>query len=289
MRIRCYSCLVLTMTATAAAAGLHAQSAAPLPEPSGFVQEVRRNLQTDRILQRDYAYREKRIDVRRDDRGAETGRTEKVFDVFPSPDGTDRFRRIVSINGEAPDAASVESAERLRQNAVRERQARIERETPAQRASRLRDEYEDRRKENDIIDDAFRVYDFRLTGREMLDGFETIVMTFTPAPNVAPRSSEGKILQKFSGRAWVAERSHQLMRLEMESSDDVSFGFGLLARMNKGSQVIFQRRPVDGDHAGDVWLPSELRYTGGGRVLLLKKLRLEGVREYSHYRALVRD
>jgi hypothetical protein len=35
-----------------------------------------------------------------------------------------------------------------------------------------------------------------------------------------------------------------------------------------------------------VWLPSELRYSGDGRVLLLKKLRVEAIREYSDYKAL---
>ena len=58
-------------------------------------------------------------------------------------------------------------------------------------------------------------------------------------------------------------------------------GFGFLARLYKGSRVVFQRRQV----SDGVWLPSEFRYSGGGRVLLLKKLRVEGIREYSDYQA----
>jgi hypothetical protein len=271
--------LLLCAAAAAVAVNLHAQPAPLLPDATAFLRDVRRNLESDRFLQSGYAYREKRTDVRRDNRGTE---------VFPSANGTDRERRLISVNGAPADVASVEAAERQRLYRIRERQRQIDRETPAQREKRLQEEEEERRKENEMIDDAFRVYDFSPTGRETLDGFETIVMTFTPVAGVVPRTSEGKMLQKFSGRAWIAERNHQLMRLEMESSDDVTFGFGLLARMNKGSQVVFQRRPIDGDRPGEVWLPSELRYTGGGRVLLLKKLRVEGVREYSQYRALVR-
>jgi hypothetical protein len=71
------------------------------------------------------------------------------------------------------------------------------------------------------------------------------------------------------------------MRLEVESTGDVTFGFGILARLHKGSRMAFERRPVN-----DVWLPSELRYSGDGRVLLVKKLRVEEIREYSGYQVL---
>lgn len=231
MRTPLRSCLLLAFSATTT---VWAQAGRALPDQTEFLQQLRSNLQSTRLLQRRYAYREKRIEIRRDQTGAEIGRTEKVFDVYP----------------------------------------------PAEREAWLRDEAEDRRKENEIVDDAFRVYCFHLTGREDLDGYETIAFAFAPVPGAAPRTGEGKLLQKFSGRAWVAERDHQLMRLEVESTDDVSFGFGLLARLRKGSQMVFERRPVN-----DVWLPSELRYSGDARVLLLKKLRLEGIREYSDYRA----
>lgn len=231
MAIPLRSSLLLALTATAT---VWAQAERALPDQTEFLQQLRSNLQSARLLQRRYAYREKRIDIRRDETGAEIGRTEKVFDV-----------------------------------------------DPARRETRLRDEAGDRRNENEIVDDVFRVYSFHLTGREELDGHETIAFTFQPVPGATPRTSEGKLLRKFSGRAWVAERDHQLMRLEVESTDDVSFGFGLLARLHKGSQMVFECRPVN-----DVWLPSELRYSGDARVLLVKKLHLERIREYSDYRAI---
>jgi hypothetical protein len=272
------SCLLLALSATAT---VWAQAERPLPDQAAFLQEVRSTLQSDQLLQKHYTYREKRTDVRRDDRGAEVGRTEKVFEVYPAPKGTEAYRRLISVDGVPSDGAKHEDADRAQLTAMLDRLRQIQSETPSQREKRLRGEAEDERDENEIVDDAFRLYSFHLTGRETLDGHETIAFTFTPVPGVTPRTSEGKLLQKFSGRAWVAERCHQLMRLEVESTDDVSFGFGLLARFYKGSQMVFQRRQVN----ETVWLPSELRYSGGGRVLLLKKLRVEGIREYSDYKA----
>jgi hypothetical protein len=278
MAIHIRSCLLLALFAPAT---VWAQDARPLPDQSELLQQLRSNLQSDRLLQSRYTFREKRIDVRRDDHGSEVGRTEKVFDVYPALKGTEAYRRLISVDGVPPGRDSLVEAERLRRSAMVDRARQAQNEKPSQREKRLRDEVEDQRKENDIIDDAFRLYGFRLTGREMLDGHEAIALTFIPLPGVTPRTSEGKLLQKFSGRAWVDERDHQLMRLEVESVDDVSFGFGFIARLHKGSQMVFQRRPVN-----DVWLPSELRYSGDGRVLLLKKLRVEAIREYSDYKAL---
>ena len=264
-----------------APATVWAQDARPLPDQTELLQQLRTNLQSDRLLQSRYTFREKRTDVRRDDHGTEVGRSEKVFDVYPALKGSDAYRRLISVDGVPPGRDSLEVAEHLRRSAMVDRARQVQNETPSQREKRLRDEADDRRKENDIVDDAFRLYRFRLTGRETLDGHEAIALTFTPVPGATPRTSEGKLLQKFAGRAWVDERDRQLMRLEVESVDDVSFGFGFIARLHKGSQMVFQRRPVN-----DVWLPSELRYSGDGRVLLLKKLRVEAIREYSDYRAL---
>jgi hypothetical protein len=241
------SCLILALSATATVA---AQPTRSLPDETAFLQTVRTNLQRDRALQSRYTYREKRIDIQRDGTGAETGRTEKVLEI------------------------------------ERNRDEQLRTETAAQREKRLREEADDIRKENALIDDAFQLYRFELIGREMLDGHEAIVVMFAPAPGAKPRTDEGKVLLKFSGRAWIAERDHQLMRVEVESMDDVTFGMGLLARIHKGSQMVFQRRPLRTD--ASVWLPFELRYSGGGRLLLVKKMRVDRIREYSDYKAVDR-
>jgi hypothetical protein len=258
---------------------------APLPDQASFLQETRSALQNGRQLQSQYTHREKRTEVRVGDEGEVIGKSVKVFDVYPTPAGADAYRRLISVNGIPVDREKLEQTDRERRNALLECSRQLERETPSQREQRLRSEAESRRKENETIDDAFRLYDFRIIGRERIDGYDAILVTFSPAQGVTPRTTEGKLLQKFSGRAWVAESDHQLIRFEGESIDDVSMGFGLLARLYKGSHVVFQRRKV----SEGVWLPSELRYSGGGRVLLVRKLRVEGIREYSDYRALSED
>ena len=121
--------------------------------------------------------------------------------------------------------------------------------------------------------------------REPVDGIDTILATLTPKRGAKPRTADGKLMQKFKARAWISESDHELARVEIEAIDDLSFGLGLLARVHKGTVATYQRRKVD----GTTWLPAEVTWTGSGRVLLLRRLRLQGVSEFSNYRRYTVD
>ena len=262
-------------------AGAPAPSA-PLPDQTRFLQQVRIKLESDRFLQRRYTYREKRTDVRLNDQGEVIGKSVKIFEVYPATSSTEAYKRPISVDGLPVDRETLESDDRDHRNQVLERLRRLEQESPNQRERRLRLEAEGERKENETIDDAFGLYDFRLIGRERFGGYDAVLLRFVPTPGFEPRTIEGRLLKNFSGRAWVAESDCQLIRVEVEAMGDVSMGFGFLARFYKGSHVVFERHKV----SDAVWLPSELSYSAGGRVLLVRKLRVEGVREYSDYKEL---
>jgi hypothetical protein len=55
---------------------------------------------------------------------------------------------------------------------------------------------------------------------------------------------------------------------------------GLLAKIDKGTTASYERRKVN----NEVWLPGKVTWTAGARVLLLKRLRLRGISEFSGYR-----
>ena len=132
----------------------------------------------------------------------------------------------------------------------------------------------------EAVKEIFAVFDLRMTGREPLEGHDTIVIALTPRRGVKAKTSDGKMMQKFTGRAWVSESEYELVRLEVEAIDTVSSGLGVLARMHKGSKGAFQRRKVNGEE----WLPASATYTGSARVALLKVMRRAGTSEFSGYK-----
>jgi len=135
------------------------------------------------------------------------------------------------------------------------------------------------------IDDLFRIYDIRMIRREPIDGHVTILATLDPKAGVRPQTDDGKIMRNFKARAWVSESDYELVRIEIEAVSDLSFGMGLLARVHKGTIATYERRKVN----GEVWLPAKVTWTASGRVLLLRRLRLRGISEFSAYRKFAVD
>jgi hypothetical protein len=146
--------------------------------------------------------------------------------------------------------------------------------------ARLARKARERQEEQDVIDDVFAVYEIRLIGREMLDGRPTLVTTLTPRKQARTKSDAGKFLKKVRGKAWVNEADRQVVRTELEAVDDITFGFGLLARMQKGSTMMFRRTLVN----GEIWLPAEAQYSVVGKTLVFRKFSLESTTRFSEYR-----
>ena len=92
-------------------------------------------------------------------------------------------------------------------------------------------------------------------------------------------------MRHFKARAWISESDYELVRVEIEAIDNLSFGLGLLARVHKGTVATYERRKVD----DEAWLPKQVTWTASARVLLVRRLRLRGVSEFSNYRKFTVD
>ena len=87
-------------------------------------------------------------------------------------------------------------------------------------------------------------------------------------------------MRHFKVQAWISESDHELVKLDAEAVDTLSFGLGVLARLHKGARLSFLRRKIN----EEVWLPAVVSYSGSARVSLLFTLRRGGTSEYSGYR-----
>ena len=109
---------------------------------------------------------------------------------------------------------------------------------------------------------------------------ETVVATLVPKPNFKPRTDAGEFLKKFKATAWVSESEYQLVRLDAQAIDDVTFGWGIVGRIHEGARAVFERTKVN----DEVWLPSRTTFTGTGRALLFRTFDVNSVTTYSDYK-----
>jgi hypothetical protein len=253
----------------AAARGGDEPAAAPLPDARAFLAEVRERIHTDDFLLDQYTFTEKQTERRLDGEGNVKKVTSASYEVYPSAEPGHTYRKLVERDGKALPVDDLAKEDRKQQ----EKEAKAAARSPEVQAER-------RRKEAQAVEELFRLYDIRIVGREAIEGREAILVTFAPRPGIETATRAGKVLKKFSGRAWIDEADRQIVRVEAELTDDLSFGFGILAKVKKGSRAEMQRRKVN----DEVWLPAEARFVGHARLFLVKGLNIDTHSEYSDYK-----
>lgn len=255
----------------------------PLPDFGTFAAQVKKHLATDDERQSGYVFNERRVEQKLDAAGRVTDETVRTYEVYPGLPGEDRYRRLIEEDGRATpsDRLAKQDSERRKKADRYERKQAVasERQKDARQQDKARQEY------SAAVDDIFRVYDILMVRREAIDGHNTIFATLTPRPDSRPQTDDGKVMRHFKARAWISESDFELVRVEIEAVDNLSFGLGLLARVHKGTVATYQRRKVN----GETWLPAEVTWTASARVMLLRRLRLRGISEFSNYRRYTVD
>ena len=252
----------------------------PLPGIDELLEKVRGNLRSDRYVLRNYTYNESQEIVELDKKGQPRKTKTRVFDIFPSTADEITYRRLVSKDGKRVEETRLrkqdrEHAERVRKYArkARKRGVSVQSELEASEGEALR-------KEERALDQILQLYEFTIRGRESVDGHQTLIVDFTPRPNFKVTMKEVKPLKKISGRVWISEDDYQLVRIEAETLKSLKFGLGVIARLNKGAHLTFQRRKVN----DEIWLPAEAFFQGTGRILVFKGFRFQARSEYSDYK-----
>ncbi len=251
-----------------------------LPDTKELIEKVRQHLRTDRELQTQYTYLEKRSDVKVSKLGKVQVGPQRTFEVYPG-DGPGRtYKRLVAVDGKPLDPAELARRDEEHRQAVLARVESEKNESPDDKAKRLKKAADERREEREVIDDGFAVYDIKLIGEEPLEGCRTVIATLTPRPNAPTHTDLGNYFKKFKGRAWVCEDDYQVARIEMEAIDDITIGWGLVGRVHEGSKFTFRRTKVN----NEIWLPAEAKFEASGRTLLFRKFQLFTVTSYSDYK-----
>jgi hypothetical protein len=256
------------------------QDSRPLPELNAFLARIKDNLKSDRLLLSQYTYSMKST-TRYLDKESRIKKTEiREYEVYPSLDEDMPYQKLISENGRPLDSGKLEEQDQKYKKKADARARKLAGERNSDQEQRMAREAEESRKERETIEDLLRLYAFTLLRREIIDGHSAIWIEFTPKSQYQPQTRDGDLLKKFGGRALISDTDYQVIRVDAELINDLHFGLGLLARVQKGAQLSFIRRKVN----NEIWLPAEFRFSGSARVLLLKQLRVESTSLFSDYK-----
>lgn len=247
----------------------------PLPDFDTLYKTVRENLARAQRSVHLYAFKERRTDIHTNPFGKlGTGGT-RLSDVYPSATPRLTYRRVIERNGRPVSASELMQQDRDYRTRVAE----------VQRRPRSGDQLRPEQRGERMINDVVETLQFTVDGRAMRDGVQTIVVRFTPKASARPVTREGRIAQKFAGTVWIDEAEAEVMRVEAKAVDELSYGYGFVARLGEGTTALMIRKPVD----RDIWMPTELRINGRGRAALVRRLVIDFVVEWFDYRRLPAD
>jgi hypothetical protein len=272
--------VILTALAVLVAAGVAWPVQAPLPDTTAFLREVRVRLASNDELRAGYAYRERRTQINLNPFGRMGSGPVELFEVFPGPEPELTYRRLIERDGRALGPREIAEQDREHLAKLERHRRERARESARDRARREAREAEERAEAAERSDEVLALFDYRIVRRDRHDAHPAIVLEFEPKPDASPRSREARVAAVFKGRAWIHEHLHELMRLEATAMDDVSFGFGMIARLHEGATTRILRHQFEPGR----WLPAESRFEGTGRALLFRRVTFNSVHEFFDYR-----
>ena len=117
---------------------------------------------------------------------------------------------------------------------------------------------------------------FELAGREGA----LLRFTFRPNPDFSPKDRETQMYRGMEGALWLDAAQERIVRIEGKLVKDVSFGWGILGRLNKGGiYEIAQTQVTPG-----TWRITTLNIDVKGRVFLVDSFRMFRQESNSHFR-----
>ena len=239
----------------------------PLPSRDAFFAAIRARLTQSYQRENQMAYKERGTELQLNPLGRMGAGPEMLAEVYPHPVRSLTYRRVIERNGRRLPASEIVEQDRRHLEKIANAGPAPEDD---QRAARQR-----REMQAEVLD----VFNYRIVERVRLDGQPAIVVGFEPKPDARPQTREGRVAASFVGRAWVHEHEFELMRLEADAVKDVAFGWGMIARLHRGSHFESTRRKIDGN-----WQTTATEFTGSVRALMVRRATIKMHREYFDYR-----
>ena len=244
----------------------------PLPDIKALLLDVAKNQKAIEELQKQYTCHLVAEEEKFDSKGGVTSRTVKEYDVFNC--GGDEIRHLVKDESK-PLTAEQQHKEDERFNKefseFQKKQAELANDPKKQ-------EKEDERQQAQISD-FLRAESFTNPRRERFRGQDVIVFDFGPNPDYKPRKLVESIVQKLVGVVWIDEQARDVARLEARFSETAKIGGGLLASLDKGTNLVIEQTKIN----GELWLPSYAEVHATARVVFVKVHQNE-IDRYSDYK-----
>lgn len=117
---------------------------------------------------------------------------------------------------------------------------------------------------------------------EELQGRPTLRLRFVPNRKYQSSNRETMAFRATKGKAWIDLADMRIVKLDAALTDDVTIGWGLLGRINRGGKLLLEQTLV----GENKWRISTLIIDASGKALIFKSIQLKQRQFGTNYRAV---
>lgn len=227
------------------------------PAPAELVRLAFEADERSQTLAEQYAYRERVEEIRLAKDGAVKASDSKTYDVAHLCGRN--YRRLILRDGEPLSAADQAKEQRKLDKCI----AKVDSESPSERAKRLRKEQEELEDQLKMRREVIRAFDFTIESEETVAGVPTWRIRADPKPDYEPEFKKASFLSKLAGTIWISKSDYGWVKTEVETIAPAKFGLFLLT-LKEGAEMAFKQTKLN----NELWMLDHVRLRFNARVLV---------------------
>jgi hypothetical protein len=259
---------LLVSLACVASSTFGASEPAALPDAATMLREVEAHQKQLDKVREDYTFRAVQT-TRWLDSGGNTKKVEtEEHEVF-------------FVNGERVQKLVRKDGKDLTPDQARKEQDRVNKEV----IKITKPGYSNPDKDEITVSRLLQIVTFSRPRRVGLNGRDTIAFEFAGDPHAKTHGRGEDALKKVSGTIWIDEADREVSRMSATLDENYHVGFGLLASVAKGSNMVFDQALI----RNEAWLPTAIALHLQARALLVAGFRAEIDIRFDEYKKFQTD
>jgi hypothetical protein len=260
--------VLLVSLACLAPSTLGASDPAALPDAATMLREVEAHQKQLDKVREDYTFRSVETTRQLDS----SGNTKKV---------ETEEHEVFFVNGHRVQKLVRKDGKDLSPDQARKEQDRVNKEV----LKISQPGYRDPDKDEITVSRLLQIVTFSRPRRVQLNGRDTIAFDFAGDPHAKTHGRDEEALKKVSGTIWIDEADREVSRMSATLDENYHVGFGLLASVAKGSNMVFDQALI----RNEAWLPTAIALHLQARAFLVAGFRAEIDIRFDQYKKFQTD
>ncbi len=259
---------LLVSLACVAPSTVGANEPAALPDAATMLREVETHQKQLDKVRENYTFRAVQTTRQLDS----SGNTKKV---------ETEEHEVFFVNGHQVQKLVRKDGKDLSPNQARKEQDRVNKEV----IKISQPGYSNPDKDEITVSRLLQIVEFSRPRRVQLNGRDTIAFDFAGDPHAKTHGRGEDALKKVSGTIWIDEADREVSRMSATLDENYHVGFGLLASVAKGSNVVFDQALI----RSEAWLPTAIALHLQARAFLVAGFRAEIDIRFDQYKKFQTD